>query len=101
MPSGMSEQEREDVLAASEFITIQMDLYNRVLGRCWDKCIAHYWDKDLTVGEGSCVDRCVVKYMTVQRTVAKRVLGIRAWTKREEERQKVIQKLRDNQMFGV
>ena len=29
MPSGMSEQEREDVLAASEFITIQMDLYNR------------------------------------------------------------------------
>lgn len=29
LPSGMTEQEREDVLAASEFITIQMDLYNR------------------------------------------------------------------------
>jgi hypothetical protein len=29
LPAGLNEQEREDMLAASEFITIQMDLYNR------------------------------------------------------------------------
>jgi hypothetical protein len=28
LPAGLNEQEREDMLA-SEFITIQMDLYNR------------------------------------------------------------------------
>lgn len=31
LPPGLSEQEREDLLTAAEFITVQMDLYNKYL----------------------------------------------------------------------
>jgi import inner membrane translocase subunit TIM10 len=36
---------------------------------CAKKCVVHYHDGDLAVGEMACVDRCVGKYMQAQEKV--------------------------------
>lgn len=36
---------------------------------CFAKCMGKMVDPDLNVGEMSCVDRCVMKYMQVQNQV--------------------------------
>ena len=37
--------------------------------QCFRKCVATYKEPDLLVGEATCVDRCVHKYMTVHSKV--------------------------------
>lgn len=32
---------------------------------CYQKCVSQYKEPDMNVGELSCVDRCVAKYMQV------------------------------------
>jgi mitochondrial import inner membrane translocase subunit TIM10 len=39
---------------------------------CHNKCISSYKSSDLSVGEGVCIDRCVLKYMEVQGKVKKK-----------------------------
>ena len=46
----------------------------RMTEQCFRKCVAMYKDADLSVGEATCVDRCVHKYMTVHSKVQE-VLG--------------------------
>ena len=36
----------------------------RMTDQCFRKCVAMYKEPDLSVGEATCVDRCVHKYMT-------------------------------------
>lgn len=36
----------------------------RMTDQCFRKCVAFYKEPDLSVGEATCVDRCVHKYMT-------------------------------------
>jgi mitochondrial import inner membrane translocase subunit TIM10 len=38
-------------------------LHQRVVAACWSKCVPKPKDGELTIGEMSCVDRCVPKYL--------------------------------------
>eukprot|EP01098_Paradermamoeba_levis_P002957 TRINITY_DN1395_c0_g1_i1.p1 TRINITY_DN1395_c0_g1~~TRINITY_DN1395_c0_g1_i1.p1 ORF type:complete len:105 (-),score=17.71 TRINITY_DN1395_c0_g1_i1:175-444(-) len=49
-------------------------LYQKVNAKCLKKCMA-FKEQDITVGEGSCVDRCVEKYLEVNRVVSRRILS--------------------------
>ena len=39
------------------------DLFNKMTEQCFRKCVALYKEEHLSVGEATCVDRCVHKYM--------------------------------------
>ena len=45
--------------------------------QCFRKCVAMYKEPELSVGEATCVDRCVHKYMTVHGKVQE-ILGQQA-----------------------
>ncbi|KJP86615.1 hypothetical protein AK88_03719 [Plasmodium fragile] len=47
------------------------DLFKRMQNTCWSKCIPDVNDSLLSVGETSCVDRCVHKYMEIHTLVGK------------------------------
>jgi import inner membrane translocase subunit TIM10 len=40
------------------------DMFNKMTEQCYRKCVAMYKEAELSVGEATCVDRCVHKYMT-------------------------------------
>jgi mitochondrial import inner membrane translocase subunit TIM10 len=42
----------------------------RLYKECYAKCVPKVGDADLAIGEMSCVDRCVPKYMEVHAMVA-------------------------------
>uniref|UniRef100_A0A7S1C2G8 Mitochondrial import inner membrane translocase subunit n=1 Tax=Bicosoecida sp. CB-2014 TaxID=1486930 RepID=A0A7S1C2G8_9STRA len=42
------------------------EMYQRMVGECYDKCVLRVGSEaELNVGEMSCVDRCVSKYLEV------------------------------------
>ena len=41
----------------------------RLTDQCFRKCVGMYKDPELAVGEATCVDRCVHKYMMVHAKV--------------------------------
>ncbi len=41
--------------------------------QCWKKCITRFHDPDLSVGEATCVDRCVEKYVQGQQKIGQRL----------------------------
>merc|ERR1719430_301331 len=45
------------------------DCFARMTTSCYSKCIASVKEEKLSVGEMSCVDRCVSKYMDVHTKV--------------------------------
>ena len=49
----------------------------RMTEQCFRKCVAMYKEPELSVGEATCVDRCVHKYMTVHGKVQE-ILGQQA-----------------------
>ena len=46
----------------------------RMTEQCFKKCVAMYREPELSVGEATCVDRCVHKYMTAHGKVQE-ILG--------------------------
>mmetsp|Transcript_12562 Transcript_12562/g.19765 ORF Transcript_12562/g.19765 Transcript_12562/m.19765 type:complete len:86 (+) Transcript_12562:14-271(+) len=45
------------------------DMYNRMLKQCFEKCVDHFHDSELSLGENTCLDRCVSKYVDSQQKV--------------------------------
>ena len=46
------------------------DLFNKMSSACFAKCASHkHKDTDLALGEMSCTDRCVAKYLEAQEKV--------------------------------
>lgn len=47
-----------------------LDLFNKIAHTCFDKCASRkHRDPDLALGEMTCVDRCVSKYLESQQIV--------------------------------
>jgi import inner membrane translocase subunit TIM10 len=48
------------------------DLFNKIAASCFAKCASKkHRDADLPLGEMSCADRCVSKYLTAQERIGK------------------------------
>ena len=45
------------------------DMFNKMTEQCFRKCVALYKEPELSVGEATCGDRCVHKYMTAHSKV--------------------------------
>mmetsp|Transcript_38356 Transcript_38356/g.96072 ORF Transcript_38356/g.96072 Transcript_38356/m.96072 type:complete len:83 (+) Transcript_38356:50-298(+) len=63
----MSNQQK--LSAAKNEIAAFSDMYNRMLKQCFEKCVEHYHDSELSLGENTCIDRCVGKYTETQAKV--------------------------------
>lgn len=54
------------------------DVYNRVVNLCYDKCwIRRNREDSLEVGEKSCCDRCIHKYIQIHKLVGEELKKIR------------------------
>lgn len=66
--------------AAAEMIAENFRQYskqlNSVTDTCWEKCIVKKGQADLTIGEISCNDRCVLKYLATTTKVAEVFQGL-------------------------
>mmetsp|Transcript_27197 Transcript_27197/g.58579 ORF Transcript_27197/g.58579 Transcript_27197/m.58579 type:complete len:85 (+) Transcript_27197:59-313(+) len=60
------------------------DMFNKMTEQCFRKCVAMYKEPDLSVGEATCVDRCVHKYMTVHGKVQE-ILGQQALQAQQQQ----------------
>ena len=46
------------------------NLFNKISGQCFNKCASRkHRDTDLSLGEMSCTDRCVGKYLEAQEKI--------------------------------
>ena len=74
-PAWSSKKTKQQVLVVTPFSTpylllIPTDLFNKIAGSCFSKCASvRHKDPDLSLGEMTCADRCVSKYMEAQERV--------------------------------
>jgi len=56
-----------DSSAKVKMATIQLEnmtmMFNKMMHGCWSKCVANLKEEELNVGEQSCTDRCIGKYI--------------------------------------
>ena len=53
------------------------DMFNKMTEQCFRKCVPLFKEVNLSVGEATCVDRCVHKYMAAHGKVQE-ILGKQA-----------------------
>ncbi|KAG5180513.1 Tim10/DDP family zinc finger-domain-containing protein [Tribonema minus] len=72
------QQGPDKVEMAKTEVEMMTDLYNKMVDSCFSKCIANMKEGDLSVGEMSCVDRCVHKYLSAQEVVGSKTKEMEA-----------------------
>jgi import inner membrane translocase subunit TIM10 len=45
------------------------DMFKKLSGACFVKCVKRYDEGEVTVGEGACIERCVHKYLDAYKIV--------------------------------
>jgi import inner membrane translocase subunit TIM10 len=51
-------------------VALLADLFNKISSQCFNKCVSRkHKEPDLSLGEMTCTDRCVAKYLESQQRV--------------------------------
>jgi len=50
---------------------LMSDYVTRLGETCMSKCVTSYYESELNVGEGSCMDRCFQKYNLASQVISK------------------------------
>lgn len=68
---GQQEPQGPDpVFAAKTEMEMYTDLFNKIASSCFKKCSSRkHNDQDLSLGEMTCTDRCVSKYLESQQLI--------------------------------
>ena len=77
---GASQTPAADARLTAAKIEMEMmtDLFNKMSSVCQRKCIASVREAELHVGEMSCIDRCVGKYMEAHEKVGEKIAAVEA-----------------------
>mmetsp|Transcript_93115 Transcript_93115/g.260393 ORF Transcript_93115/g.260393 Transcript_93115/m.260393 type:complete len:102 (+) Transcript_93115:91-396(+) len=60
----------DPVFAAKTEMEMYTDLFNKISSSCYQKCASRkHRDQDLSLGEMTCTDRCVAKYLDSQQLI--------------------------------
>jgi len=66
----LQQEQYENSIAEMKLVS---EMFNKMANQCWKKCISRFNDPDLSVGEATCVDRCVEKYVQAQQKIGQRL----------------------------
>ena len=82
---GAQDQGPAPITIAKIEAEVMTEMFNKMSSSCWKKCVVKQTDGELSVGEMSCVDRCVGKYMQAQEKIGEVLHNFEAQMKAQEE----------------
>ncbi|VEU33691.1 unnamed protein product [Pseudo-nitzschia multistriata] len=86
----------DPVFAAKTEMEMYTDLFNKIASTCFSKCASRkHKEPDLSLGEMTCADRCVSKYLEGQERI-----GVVLQKANEEQAQQMAAQQQMQQQFG-